>query len=479
MSKQVNKSFGIRTKFHYGAGLDVHKYHVTACVAVKQGLDIKKLAVQEFKRNPADLETLCRFLGKYLLEIIVMEATGIYTPVVLDELDGFKGWKGIKPDIVVVHPALLKKYPGESHQDKLDALGLARLGLSGLAKGSYIPQDKIRELRSLTRETVFIDRDCARIKTRIKRILSHWGLSLRDLNLSRDWSLDLLRAFQHFQGDFGKTMEEINNGNYPLPKTSRNAIANRYEEYKHFSTIQIPASAILGIKSYLMELSFNGVIIERICGEIESIVGESPILQREIRRIDKLPGITTRTATSLVAEIGNINRFPNRKKFLQYVGCAPTQNQSGETRRKGHLGKRVNHFAKVAFFMAGKAVVENLKQESYLKEYARKQLNAHWGKKKLAYANTGIKLARIVYAIMSKGHDYDPAFESRKADEFPASDESRSKKHPSKYILRTLRKKVRHLARYVKNTFKEEKNEWYSNLSKYFKFMGEDDSTTT
>jgi len=40
------------------------------------------------------------------------------------------------------------------------------------------------------------------------------------------------------------------------------------------------------------------------------------------------------------------------------------------------------------------------------KEYGCKQLNAHWNAKKLAWANTGIKIARIVYAILRNNYTY-------------------------------------------------------------------------
>ncbi len=65
-------------QYRYGAGLDVHKNYVTACVAVQRGAAMEKAALQEFKQLPIGLGDLCHFLEKYLLEIVVMEATGVY-----------------------------------------------------------------------------------------------------------------------------------------------------------------------------------------------------------------------------------------------------------------------------------------------------------------------------------------------------------------------------------------------------------------
>ena len=104
------------------------------------------------------MENICRFLGKYLLNTLVMEAT-TQTAYVLDVLESFTGWGGIKPDIRVINAGLLKKYAGDLHEDKRDAFMLAQLGISGLARGSYMPLDIIRQLRAVMRELQFIERD--------------------------------------------------------------------------------------------------------------------------------------------------------------------------------------------------------------------------------------------------------------------------------------------------------------------------------
>ena len=84
MATESKLTQDIKTKYHYGAGLDIHKYYVTTCVVVNKDIAIEKLGVQEFKKTPEGLEQMCRFLEKNLLETVVMEATGVYTQVVKD-----------------------------------------------------------------------------------------------------------------------------------------------------------------------------------------------------------------------------------------------------------------------------------------------------------------------------------------------------------------------------------------------------------
>ena len=91
----------------------MHKDYLTACVAVQREGAVEKVTVEEFRQSPPGLGDLCQFLEKYLLEIIVIEATGVFTPPVKRSLDDHRGWGMIKPAIVVINPPLLRKYPGE------------------------------------------------------------------------------------------------------------------------------------------------------------------------------------------------------------------------------------------------------------------------------------------------------------------------------------------------------------------------------
>lgn len=130
------------------------------------------------------------------------------------------------------------------------------------------------------------------------------------------------------------------------------------------------------------------------------------------------------------------------------MGCAPAIYQSGTINRAGHLNKRVNHFAKRAFFNIGKVICSLVKQDSGLKEYARKQLNRHWGNKKQAWVKTGIKVARIVHHMLKTGDEYDPFYESQKESQSlsPSSAVSSSN---SPIKLKVLRKRTRRYLRYV------------------------------
>ncbi|MBD3340305.1 MAG: IS110 family transposase [Candidatus Lokiarchaeota archaeon] len=413
MEKETNKGYGFRTKYQYGAGVDVHKNYVIACVAVKRSNSIERQAIQQFPRNPVGLREMSRFLKKYLLSTIVMESTGVYTPFVKEGLEKTT-WHGITPKILVINPSMIRKFPGELHADPQDAFDLAKLGILGLAEPSFLPKETLKEIRWLSRRIFFYTKDCTRVKNRIKQNLDLWGLSLPQFDLNSTWALDLCRIliFQA-RGNMKKTLKMIEHEECSLRSSSITAISRRKEKYERFFDVQLPRSAIRIIELQLANLSAQNAIINAISKEIEMIINDHPNLRDKVDRLTQIPGIEERSATTLLSEIGNIRRFPTVKKFLQYVGCAPTIYQSGTIRKASHLNKRVNHFCKLVFMHAGRAVCSNVKKDSDLKEFGRKQLNRHWNNKKLAHANTGIKVARIVYHLLLKGEEYQPFYETR------------------------------------------------------------------
>lgn len=413
MEKEINKGYGLRTKYQYGAGVDVHKNYVIACVAIKRSTSIERQAIQQFQRNPIGLRELSRFLKKYLISTIVMESTGVYTPFVKEKLEETT-WHGIRPKILVINPSMIRKFPGELHADPQDAFDLAKLGILGLAEPSFLPKETVKEIRWLSRRIFFITKDCTRLKNRIKQNLDLWGLSLPQFDLNSAWALDLCRIliFQT-KGSLRKTFTMIEHKKVSLRSSSIAAISRRKEKYERFFDVQLPPSAIRVTELQLANLSAQNAIINAISKQIERIINDHPTLSDKVDRLTQIPGIDEQSATSLISEIGNISRFPTIKKFLQYVGCAPTIYQSGTIRKASHLNKRVNHFCKLVFMRAGRSVCSVVKKDSDLKEYGRKQLNRHWNNKKLAHANTGIKVARIVYRLLLKDEEYQPFFESQ------------------------------------------------------------------
>ena len=52
-----------------------------------------------------------------------------------------------------------------------------------------------------------------------------------------------------------------------------------------------------------------------------------------------LRGIDTVSATGLVAEIGDINRFATARQLMGYLGLVPSEHSSGNSVRRGSITK--------------------------------------------------------------------------------------------------------------------------------------------
>ena len=61
-----------------------------------------------------------------------------------------------------------------------------------------------------------------------------------------------------------------------------------------------------------------------------------------VERLSALRGISTLTAFSIAAEVGDFSRFPNARSFMSYVGLVPSESSSGESVSRGQITKTGN-----------------------------------------------------------------------------------------------------------------------------------------
>jgi len=85
--------------------------------------------------------------------------------------------------------------------------------------------------------------------------------------------------------------------------------------------------------------------------------------------LQTIPGIGPTLATSLVAEIGNIDRFKDGKSLVAYAGLDPGVKQSGTSlNRNGRLTKRGSpYLRRFAFIAASLAAIHDPELKSYFR----------------------------------------------------------------------------------------------------------------
>jgi len=148
-------------------GLDVHKD--TIFCAVYNGEKYGK--VTEFLTTTSSIYELGEALQAEGVMDIAMKSTGIYwIPVwnILEQL-GFK--------LLLVNPFLIKQMPGRK-SDVKDAQWIAALLHKGLLRGSLIPDQSIRELRTYSRKYMRLQQRITSILQEMARILEMSGIRI-------------------------------------------------------------------------------------------------------------------------------------------------------------------------------------------------------------------------------------------------------------------------------------------------------------
>ena len=77
-------------------------------------------------------------------------------------------------------------------------------------------------------------------------------------------------------------------------------------------------------------------MIDRIDAELRQHAKADP----RVKTVTTLPGVGQFTALVMVAEIGDISRFPSSRKLASWAGLTPTVRGSDRTVRHGHISKQ-------------------------------------------------------------------------------------------------------------------------------------------
>jgi transposase len=134
----------------------------------------------------------------------------------------------------------------------------------------------------------------------------------------------------------------------------------------------------------------------------------------DFQRLQTLPGIGAITALTILAEAGDVRRFRHYRQFLKYCGLDLAKSQSGQSKGRETLSKRGNKRLRLAFWMAGLVAVhqrENAFRDKYERYLRATPFDAD--RKRKALTAVCAKMARVAYAIVKHGSDYQRFFEQR------------------------------------------------------------------
>ncbi len=133
----------------------------------------------------------------------------------------------------------------------------------------------------------------------------------------------------------------------------------------------------------------------------------------DYHRLRTLPGVGPILALKILAEAGDLRRFPHQRQFLKFCGFDLSTQQSGQFRGISRLSKRGNARLRYAFWMAANGAVR-MRQNTFREKYARyiKADPQNPDRKRKALCAVAAKVARVAHGLMKTGTDYRPYFEA-------------------------------------------------------------------
>ena len=146
------------------------------------------------------------------------------------------------------------------------------------------------------------------------------------------------------------------------------------------------------------------------CDEIDVLDANMHAVERQLAalaadmpdvvRLQTVPGVGLLTATTLVALVTDIRRFPSGRHFASFLGLTPKEDSTGPRRRLGAISKQGDVYLRMLMTHGARSLLwhaKAAKQPTSLQRWAV-QTQQRRGKNVAAVAVAN-KLARIVWAV--------------------------------------------------------------------------------
>lgn len=360
-------------------GLDVHKKSVTACIITSQGKEIRT-----FGTMTDDLLQMADWIKSHQCTHVAMESTGVYWKPIYNLLELEK------LQVLVVNAQHIKAVPGRK-TDVKDAEWIADLLRHGLLQGSFIPDREQRELRELVRYRRSLIEERSREVSRLQKVLEGANIKLSSV------ASDTL-------GVSGRAMIEAMIQGVEDPEALSELAKSRLKSKK--SELQRSLHGFVGPHQRMMletQLQHIDFLDSQIAKLDEEVKQRMLPFEKDLERLDTIPGVGRRTAEQILAEIGtNVKeQFPSAAHLCSWAGMASGNNESAGKRKSGRTRKG-NKKLRGTLVEAARAAART-KNTFLSSQYHR--IAARRGSNRAAVA-VGHSILTIVYYLLTREQNY-------------------------------------------------------------------------
>lgn len=294
------------------AGIDVHRRSLTVCIATKNGERDQDVSFvhSEHRTFRAELRKMAEMLKRENVELVVMEATGIYWRTVYEVLED------LDVTSIVVNAQHVKNVPGRK-TDVQDAQWLSQLGMFGLLRASFIPPRDFREIRMLTRYRVKLVGIRSSQKNRISKTLDDCGVRLGCVVSDIDGVSAKLMIDKLIDGKIEPKQ---------LSLLAKGRLKAKKEEIEMSLDGRISDRHRFILKDIRDQIRALDISIQKIDEQVEAALLPH---QKEWNLLQTIPGIDNTSAAMLLAEVGtNMKVFGSKEKLSSWAGLCPGNNES-------------------------------------------------------------------------------------------------------------------------------------------------------
>ena len=300
-------------------GLDVHKDSVYLCILSEDGELIEKV----FGVLTFQLHQMRDLLLAHHVEKVSMESTSVYwIPI----------WRILAPNfhLQLVNPYFIKQLPGHK-SDVADAQWIAECTMKNLISSSFVPPEDIQQLRQYDRRIFDLDEEIVRKLSKLDAVMQRCNIRLSNYvsNVDCKSYKDVVRKISEGVTDPEILIEEIHG----------RIIKHHGRETILASLTGVVSQAEVDVLRQLREELDLAEEHKQECLErMLDICKEK--YPDELRRLQTIPGVKERTATSLIAEIGtDMSKFETANHLAAWSGLRP---RNDESNRK-FKSRRITH----------------------------------------------------------------------------------------------------------------------------------------
>ena len=300
-------------------GLDVHKDSIYLCILSSTG----EILEQVFGVLTTQLEEMRDLMLKYNVQEVGMESTSVYwIPV----------WRVLEPhfELKLINPYFIKQLPGRK-SDVKDAQWIAECMMKELVRGSFVPPERIQQLRLYDRRIYDLDDEIIRKLAKLDAVIQRCNIRLSNYVSNTD--------SVSYKSVIDKICEGVTSPE-ELVKEIHGRIINKHGRETIIASLKgCITEADIDIMTQLKAEIDLAELNKQQCLEKMQDICEKEYSE-QLRNLQTIPGVKMRAATSLIAEIGtDMSHFETANHLSSWAGLRPRNDQSNKTIKS----RRITH----------------------------------------------------------------------------------------------------------------------------------------